>query len=72
MSSPIEKYAVPAAALVAICLVIAWIYWRSEGLASPDGVVARRSQRQARSDVPFDSWDDKKLEACVRDINARA
>lgn len=66
----LAKYA-PVGVLVVMCLIIAYIYCK-DGFASPDSVVARRSQRQMRTDPQFDSWDTDKLEACVKSINDRA
>jgi hypothetical protein len=63
----------PVALAVVLLIMVVGAYCLREGFLSPDGVVARRSQRQLRSD-PFDGlsvkgWTQSKLKECVRFLN---
>lgn len=60
--------------IVLIVIVISVAYCKnSDGFVSPDGVVARRSQRQSRSDTEIDrTWNMKELERSVALLNKKA
>jgi hypothetical protein len=67
-----KKYGGPLSIiLVLIIIVSVTVYLKSsDGFSSPDGVVARRSQRQIRSDTEVDrTWNLKELERSVALLN---
>lgn len=69
-----KKYG-SAIIIVVLIVIVATVAYckKSDGFASPDGVVARRSQRQTRSDTNVDrSWNLKELERSVSLINQKA
>lgn len=69
-----KKYGSAIIIVVLIMVVASVAYCKNpDGFASPDGVVARRSQRQLRSDTNVDrSWNLKELERSVSLINRKA
>jgi len=69
-----KKYGSAIIIVVLIVIVAAVAYCKNpDGFASPDGVVARRSQRQVRSDTEVDrTWNAKELERSVALINRKA
>lgn len=60
-----------ASGVVIVCvMLLVWYYFKTESFSTPDGVVARRSQRQTRSDTEVDrTWNLKELEKSVALIN---
>lgn len=69
-----KKYG-SAIIIVVLIIIVGAVAWckNPEGFASPDGVVARRSQRQVRSDTEVDrTWNAKELERSVALINRKA
>lgn len=66
------RYA-PVLLIVALIVVISTVVCYKDGFASPDGVVARRSQRQIRGDADFDkTFNLKELEKSVALINRKS
>jgi hypothetical protein len=70
----IQKHGSAIVIVALLVIVGAIIYCKtSEGFVSPDGVVARRSQRQIRSDTQVDrTWNAKELEKSVKLLNRKA
>jgi hypothetical protein len=70
-----EKYG-SVIVIVVLMLIVASVAYCKHGLdgfASPDGVVARRSQRQVRSDTEVDrTWNLKELERSVALLNKKS
>lgn len=67
-----KKYA-PALVVVVLIVIIASVVYCKDGFASPDGIVARRSQRQIRNDANFDkTFNLKELEKSVALLNRKA
>jgi hypothetical protein len=72
-SIDMEKYGGIIVVMVLIVIVASVSYCKSDSFASPDGVVARRSQNQKRSDTQVDkTWNLKQLEKAVALINRKA
>lgn len=73
-----NKKLLVVATILLILFLVYWFGFKSEGmslggLASPSGVVARRSQRQIRDDSHFSqSWNLKELEKSVDLLNRKA
>jgi hypothetical protein len=70
-----EKYGSSIIIVVLILIVASVVYYKqgSDGFASPDGVVARRGQKQIRSDTEVDSaWNLKELERSVVLLNEKS
>ena len=68
-----KKYGSSIIIVVLLMIVASVAYFKfPEGFASPDSVVARRSQRQVRSDTEVDrTWNIKELERSVALINKK-
>jgi hypothetical protein len=68
-----KKYGSAMIIVVLIIIVASIAYCKSsDGFASPDGVVSRRSQRQVRSDTEVDkSFNLKELERSVALLNKK-
>jgi hypothetical protein len=70
-----KKYgsAIIIVVLILVVASVAYCKQGTDGFASPDGVVARRSQRQVRSDTEVDStWNLKELERSVALLNKKS
>jgi hypothetical protein len=70
-----KKYGSSIIIVVLILIVASVVYCKqgSDGFASPDGVVARREQKQVRSDTEVDSaWNLKELERSVALLNTKS
>lgn len=69
-----KKYGSAIIIVVLIMIVASIAYCKqSDGFVSPDGVVARRSQRQIRSDTEVDrTFNLKELERSVALLNRKA
>ena len=68
-----KKYGSFAVIGVLIVIVIIVVYYKADGFTSPDGVVARRSQRQVRSDTQVDrTWNLDALEKSVALLNRKS
>lgn len=68
-STILKEHALPIGLVIVLIAVIIYCSYK-ESFASPDGVVARRSKSQKRSDPEVDKeWNKKELEKAVAAIN---
>jgi uncharacterized membrane protein YdbT with pleckstrin-like domain len=69
-----KKYGSAIIIVILIVVVSSIAYYKQDGfISSPDGVVARKSNIQVRSDTEVDrSWNLKQLEKSVALINRQA
>ena len=68
-----KKYGSAIIIVVLIVIVAGVAYCKQDSFTSPDGVVARKSNNQVRSDTAVDrTWNLKQLEKSVALINRKA
>ncbi len=68
-----KKHSSTIIIVVLIIIVAIVAYYKSDGFVSPDGVVARRSQRQIRGDTEVDrTWNLEQLEKSVALLNRKS